>query len=973
MTTKNVIKTTVIWFLIICTSIWINAQSPLKSDITDLGGTVSAQYTDSPSGEDILKLIDNTSATKYLTFHASGWVQYQADHAYIVNGYTITSANDYEERDPLTWTLQGSLNGSSWATMDSRSGEDFTDRFQTKSFTFSNSTAYSYYRLNMTNNSGTILQLAEWELSGSLPVTPTPTPSSPASTPTGLADITNSSGSISAQYYDSPSGEEIDKLIDNSSSTKYLTFHASGWVQFQAASSYVVTGYSITSANDAAERDPLSWTLQGSANGSTWTTLDSRNGEDFPNRFQLREFSFTNSNSFNYYRLNMNNNSGTILQIAEWALFGNGGSTVTGTPTATPTPTPSNTRPPNTPTPTPTTTEAPATYSDNFNDNAIGSAWSFCNGTWNETGSILRQDSSAQGDPCKAILSNSGLIFNGNQMILAKVYVDSWTDGDHARAGVSLFTGTGNGLGYNLLFHENHSTIQWLDDMVAWGPGYTFSWSNRTWYWFRVKMEDGTLYGKVWQEGSAEPASWAYSWTRSGRTGYPALNGGASGTGSCTVFFDDITVTSSSSSTNTPVPTSTPLPTTPGGIKSFYTTNVDDGLDTYDRTLFENEFSSMGYSFLGRNTNVSASQLNTLMGRSDIGILYHTGHGLEGGIAASDGILYVGSVSGINNNTFISATCLTLTDTNWRNKMNTSCSYVFGYTNVSYDGIDNDVVSRFAGSIRSGTGYGYAWYYSNAVEGLLSDRWCEYVRENGTITEYSARTGRIPAQSKSELIPLNEAENLTAVSGLLSDKRTFSSEFARIRENEFKIRERRRITGGFYGNTDQFLKKVPIQEENAVRIAGEWIKTDLPQDASLDTVTPVTATSGDGGTQIVAYIVKYKRTIDGLAIRSNGVGDQITILVNDNGVTALSRVWPEITITARPGAIPQESFLDLETAIQTAAIQISHIIKTDLPVTITAVNPCYGSTETGIVPAYEMATSIGSSFIVNAVTGALIF
>ena len=28
-------------------------------DITDLGGTMSAQYSDSPAGEDITKLIDN--------------------------------------------------------------------------------------------------------------------------------------------------------------------------------------------------------------------------------------------------------------------------------------------------------------------------------------------------------------------------------------------------------------------------------------------------------------------------------------------------------------------------------------------------------------------------------------------------------------------------------------------------------------------------------------------------------------------------------------------------------------------------------------------------------------------------------------------------------------------------------------------------------------------------------------------------
>ncbi|MBN1411324.1 MAG: discoidin domain-containing protein [Spirochaetales bacterium] len=547
-----------------------------QTDITNSGGTVSAQYTDSPSGEEIDKLIDNSSSTKYLTFHASGWVQFQANASYVVTGYSITSANDAEERDPLTWTLQGSANGSTWVTLDSRSGEDFPNRFQLKSYSFTNSASYSYYRLNMTNNSGTILQLAEWEIFGTTgtvntatptqtptptnttanTATPTQTPIVSTATPTptspGLTDITDLSGTVTAQYYDSPANEEIDKLIDNSSSTKYLTFHACGWVQFQSGTSYVATRYAITSANDAEERDPYTWTLSGSNNGSTWATIDSRAGEDFPNRFQRREFTFANSAAFSYYRLDMCNNSGTILQLAEWEIFGTTGTVNTATPTqtSTPTHTAANTATPAptqaaTATSTPTPTSVASGFSDNFNDNTIGSAWTMYSGTWSETGGILRQDSTSQGDPCKAIVVNSGLNVSGNHTITAKVYINSWTDGDTARAGVSLLTGTGDGRGYNLLFHNNHSTVQFLDDMVAWGTSYTFNWSDQTWYWFKMKMENGTLYGKVWQDGAAEPSNWPYTWARSGRTGYPALNGGTSGHGgSCTVFFDDVRITS---------------------------------------------------------------------------------------------------------------------------------------------------------------------------------------------------------------------------------------------------------------------------------------------------------------------------------------------------------------------------------------------------------------------------------------------
>ncbi|MBN2441007.1 MAG: carbohydrate-binding protein [Spirochaetales bacterium] len=652
------------------------------------------------------RAFDNDINTKWLDFSASSWITYKFAQSKIINGYSLTSANDYEERDPASWTLYGSNNNTSWTALDSRSGQDFPNRFETKSYSFTNNTGYMYYRFNLQNNSGTIIQLAEIKLiegaatptptnTPQVTSTPTPTPppstwapipgtieaenydnmsgiqteacseggenvgwieagdwmdynvsitagtytvsyrvasldtggslslqiggttyntvsfaatggwqtwtsvtgtvtlpggnqtiriyanqtgwninyftftgtvatatptnttqntATPTRTPTpsntpaatstpvsGTVDITNQGGPISAQYTDSPAGEDIAKLIDNTSSTKYLTFHASGWVQYQGIAA-VITKYTITSANDAAERDPYTWTLSGSNNGSSWTTLDSRSGEDFPNRFQLREFSFANSTSYSYYRLQMTNNSGTILQLAEWEIYGTTGTVNTATPTNT---TAATATPTNTPAATSTPTPVAAGFSDNFNDNAIGSAWTMFSGTWSESGGILRQDSTSQGDPCKAIVVNSGLNVSGNHTVTAKVYINSWTDGDTARAGVSLFTGTGDGAGYNLLFHNNHSTVQFLDDRVAWGTSYTFNWSNQTWYWFKMKMENGTLYGKVWQDGAAEPPNWPYTWTRSGRTGYPALNGGTSGHGgSCTVFFDDVTITS---------------------------------------------------------------------------------------------------------------------------------------------------------------------------------------------------------------------------------------------------------------------------------------------------------------------------------------------------------------------------------------------------------------------------------------------
>ncbi|XID90712.1 family 43 glycosylhydrolase [Paenibacillaceae bacterium WGS1546] len=182
--------------------------------------------------------------------------------------------------------------------------------------------------------------------------------------------------------------------------------------------------------------------------------------------------------------------------------------------------------------------------SDNFDDNNLGTVWTTFNGVWSETNQVLRQTSTALGDPKKALISNSGIPFPSNIEVTAKVRVDSWTDGGYARAGVSIANNTVDGNGYNLIFYNDHHTVAFLDDGVAFGPSYTFNWSNDTWYWFKLKNYNGTLYGKVWEDGKQEPSYYPYQWTHNTRTGgYPGLNGGSSGaSGNSTVSFDDVSV-----------------------------------------------------------------------------------------------------------------------------------------------------------------------------------------------------------------------------------------------------------------------------------------------------------------------------------------------------------------------------------------------------------------------------------------------
>ena len=49
-----------------------------------------------------------------------------------------------------------------------------------------------------------------------------------------------------------------------------------------------------------------------------------------------------------------------------------------------------------------------------------------------------------------------------------------------------------------------------------------------------------------------------------------------------------------------------------------------------------------------------------------------------------------------------------------------------GYTNYSYDNIDNTIVNDMVDKLESGKSYLQAWYESNNAESNLSDRWCCY-------------------------------------------------------------------------------------------------------------------------------------------------------------------------------------------------------------------------------------------------------
>jgi regulation of enolase protein 1 (concanavalin A-like superfamily) len=135
------------------------------------GGTTTASVNGGSAGEGSDKAFDGNPGSKWFNNNTSstGWIQYDfgANNAQAVKRYTISSANDVPARDPKDWTFLGSQDGTTWTTLDSKSGQTFVNRYQVNTYPIGNTTAYRYYRLNITANSGDVgLQLSELGLWG---------------------------------------------------------------------------------------------------------------------------------------------------------------------------------------------------------------------------------------------------------------------------------------------------------------------------------------------------------------------------------------------------------------------------------------------------------------------------------------------------------------------------------------------------------------------------------------------------------------------------------------------------------------------------------------------------------------------------------------------------------------------------------------------------------------------------------------
>ena len=257
------------------------------------------------------------------------------DNATILNAYRIyfNSSSTYENgRGPADWTFQGSNDNANWTMLDSHANVTNWVKGTAREFYFSNGTPYRYYRLHVTAfSTDSYLEMYQLEYFSRPMVT---------STEYGMTDVTEP-GAEHLVGSSTPSHGSVSHLFDNNFTYTYDPNYVNDHrilvqqgrlpfdiiYDFGAGAETALAAYRMyyNSASLDATRAPSAWTFDGSNDGSSWTTLDSRTGETLWSRPDVRIFYFANNTPYRYYRLHLTaSNGNTYLELYQLEYFDSG-------------------------------------------------------------------------------------------------------------------------------------------------------------------------------------------------------------------------------------------------------------------------------------------------------------------------------------------------------------------------------------------------------------------------------------------------------------------------------------------------------------------------------------------------------------------------------------------------------------------------------------------------------------------------
>jgi beta-glucosidase len=152
------------------------------TSVTNLSERISGYPAGKPN-EALINLFDKRLSTKYCADGTRFYVQYVLDKAYKFTSYTITSANDYSERDPKLWSFSGYDPEEGWIELDEQRSFFFPSRYATMKFKINSDKEFTAFMLEVSSiKSGNLVQLGKIQVFGEATGNPSVSPVTPGNT-----------------------------------------------------------------------------------------------------------------------------------------------------------------------------------------------------------------------------------------------------------------------------------------------------------------------------------------------------------------------------------------------------------------------------------------------------------------------------------------------------------------------------------------------------------------------------------------------------------------------------------------------------------------------------------------------------------------------------------------------------------------------------------------------------------------------
>ena len=264
-----------------------------------LNKTTTASTAMTPAGN----ATDGNSGTRWESNHdvSPSWLRIDLGSAAALTSVVI----DWEAANAANYEIQGSNDGSNWTTLSAQTGGTFGARTDTVTV----SGSYRYVRIYCTQRSaGNQWGYSIWEVRvfGGGTVTP------PPGTNIALNKMATSSPALTG----------ANLAVDGNGDTRWESTHGGGtaWLQVDLGKSYSLGSVAI----DWEAANAANYQVQGSTNGSTWSTLATHTGGAFGERTDIHAV----AGNYRYLRINATQRSaGNNWGYSIWELRVFGGAT----------------------------------------------------------------------------------------------------------------------------------------------------------------------------------------------------------------------------------------------------------------------------------------------------------------------------------------------------------------------------------------------------------------------------------------------------------------------------------------------------------------------------------------------------------------------------------------------------------------------------------------------------------------------